>query len=414
MRGFLRGPTLALATVLTLLAPIVAKAEGATSWGATLRLEATAERDGLVRTEIELEPELEVGLGRGWRLVLSGRLRGDLESRIEPGNEHAELRNAYLEWRRGGHRLRAGKQRRVWGVVDGFAILDQLQPRSFREFVLDDTDHSRQGQWMLSGRTELGGGQLEVVWVPRPDPHELPARGSLYDFVAPRFRYGAELGSPSPPRRTVDGGGDLLAARYGVRAGGLDLSAVVLTGPEAQPLGRLAGTRDSPWIELYRSPRRLVGGTLSAAIGSAVVRTEVGWTFDAPFNVRRPNLEETRRDRLQTALGLDLDLPAGWFASFQVLVDQVRNPPRELVRPEEDVLGSMLVRRGFFAETLLGELRVLGSTEGDQLWRLAVSYRGDDRWSLRLELARFTGDLVEIFGQYRDRDRVSLGFEAYF
>ena len=79
MRGFLRGPTLALATVLTLLAPIVAKAEGATSWGATLRLEATAERDGLVRTEIELEPELEVGLGRGWRLVLSGRLRGDLE-----------------------------------------------------------------------------------------------------------------------------------------------------------------------------------------------------------------------------------------------------------------------------------------------------------------------------------------------
>ncbi len=384
------------------------------SWGAVLHLKATAERDELVRAAVELKPELELDFGHGWRAVLSGRLRGDLESRIAPADDHAELRDAYLEWRRTGTRLRLGKQRQVWGVVDGFAILDQLQPRSFREFVLDDTDSSRIGQWMLWGRTELGRGRLELAWVPRPDAHELPAQGSLYDFVAPRFRYGAPLGRPAPPRRSVDHDGDLLAARYEVRAGRFDLSAVALTGPEAQPLGRLAGTPEAPGIELYRRSRTLLGGTLSTAVGSAVARAELGWTFDAPFNVRRPGLEEVQRDRLQAALAVDVELPAGLFTSWQLVVDQVRDAPPGLVRPAEDVLGSVLVRRSWLADTVLGELRILGSAEGDRLWRLAMTYRGDDRWSLKLEVDVFTGELDGIFGQYRERDRLSLGFETYF
>ena len=400
---------------LIFLAPVAATAEGPTaSWGAGLHLEATAERDEVVRTALELEPELKLALGNGWRAVFSGRLRGDLESHIEPHNDHAELRDAYFEWRRDGNRLRLGKQRQAWGVVDGFAILDQLQPRSFREFVLDDVDSSRLGQWMVNGRTELGKGRLQLVWVPRPDAHELPAQGSLYDFVAPRFRYGAPLGAAAPPRRSVDESGDLWAAQYEVRLGGFDLSAVALTGPEAQPLGRLAITTEGPVIELYRRSRTLLGGTLSTAVGSAVVRAELGWTFDAPFNVRRPGLEAIQRDRFQAALAVDLDVPGGFFTSWQLVVDHVRDAPSGLVRPAEDVLGSLLVRRSWLADTVLGELRILGSAEGDRLWRLAATYQGSDRWSLKLEVDIFTGELDQIFGQYRDRDRVSLGFETHF
>ncbi|WP_421998734.1 DUF1302 family protein [Roseovarius confluentis] len=125
--------------------------------------------------ELLVEPELsgEVTPEISWTVI--GRLRIDAADELEPGDPgpqdgfrspvnrrlfigdttDLELREAYADIYAGQWFVRAGKQQVVWGQADGLRVLDQVNPLSFREFIMGDFEDRRIPLWMVNAEAQF-------------------------------------------------------------------------------------------------------------------------------------------------------------------------------------------------------------------------------------------------------------------
>lgn len=406
--------------------------------GVELRYGHAREMDQPVEALIEFTPALQGQLIAGTRFRVSGRIRVDDQDDLEPGRlpadgydpasepadlgtrGTAELRDAFLEIPLGRALLRAGKQQIVWGALDGIKVLDVVNPQSFREFILDDFGDSRIGLWSAWLDVPLGNWRLELAAVPDTTTHEIPAAGAFFELTAPRWRFGAGLDEPAIPTSREARGARLDDGLAGMRlsrwARGFDLQLVAVSGLDHEPLGRLVADPGGPGIELYHERRNLFGLGAQFAAGPVTLRTEVSYQPDRTFNVREATqLDTLDRSQWRAAVGLDLAGPWDVFVNAQYLYDHVEDAPTTLVRPSTDHLATLFLRRTFGYETLRTELRWYGSTrEDDGLVRAALEYQLTDNTTVRLAADAFYGNRDGVFGQFADRDRVTLAVSHTF
>lgn len=393
---------------------------------------------GTLQTTLELTPAIEADLGAGTRLVLSSRLRWDGDDGLIPGkpdtstysplsrpwaagdSASAELRDAYLEFGLETGLLRVGKQQIVWGALDGLKILDALDPQSFREFILEDFGDSRIGLWSVYADLSLGAWRAELAWIPDATGHEIPTDGAWFELTAPRFRYGAPPGSPRPPTTTERPGLGAADAATGLRLSrrlaGWDLSLVALTGQDHEPLGRVRPGAEGPVLERYYERRELYGLSAAKAFGRIALRTELAIRPGRRFNLRDgARLGSDRLDQYTVGLGMDIEGPWDTFVNLQYVVDRVQSAPPALVRPATDRLVTAFLRRQFAYQTVTAELRWYGDIDaGDGLVRASLSRLIGDETTVRLGLDAFYGVSDGLFGQFADRDRVTLSLEHVF
>ncbi|MDX1778021.1 MAG: DUF1302 family protein, partial [Thermodesulfobacteriota bacterium] len=57
------------------------------------------------------------------------------------------LREFYFDYHSNDWEIRIGKQMIVWGEIDGFRLLDLVNPFDLRQFILDEYEDSRIPQW---------------------------------------------------------------------------------------------------------------------------------------------------------------------------------------------------------------------------------------------------------------------------
>lgn len=428
------------------------------SLSSTVRLGAFGDRaDADAFGGFELIPSGEWRWGNGFRARVEARLRVEGGDLLEPGRRSTrsysrwsqpvrfdepgsvELREALIE--RQGQRVRwsLGKQQIVWGKIDGFKVLDVVNPQSFREFILEDFGSSRTSLWSGLVEWKLGRFRLETVWAPDASVHELPAAGAPFAFTAPRFAL--------PPAQAFAGGlieddrDDLDLATYAVRAkallSGWDLSVAAISGVDPEPLGRVEfdgepGGAPLPTLIAFHERRNLFGFSAAKAFGPVALRSEAAWRPARHFNVRPEGglLAVRRLDQAIFALAADLRAPGGWLINLQVVNDRVLGVDpdlqRVLLRPREDRFFSIFARRSFRYDTLIWDLRWYGGTsevrsgggfsgqDQGSLARSSVELFVDDTNSLRLEVDLFSGDnggpYGEVFGQFDRADRVLLSW----
>lgn len=385
-----------------------------------------------VEAGIDLEPRIDFGASGEWQVRLSARLRLDGANRLEPGESvtetysslskplvlgnagFLELRDAYLERRLPGGLFRIGKQQIVWGRLDGVKVLDVLNPQDFREFILDDFDESRIGLW--SAYLDLDGRnwRSEFVAVFDNSGHAIPRPGAWFELTAPRFRFGAAPGDPGidtvTSKRSARPDTGALGVRLSRRFGPLDVAALGYTGIDFEPLGRLEQRGDLPVVERYYERRELVGLSAEGAGGPVALRGEIAFQPGRRFNTRSGSaLETTSRDQLTAGIGVDVDGPLGVFLNLQFVHDEVLDAPPSLVRPASDQIATLLVRRRFRYETLTATARWYYARDpGDSMLALALEFKPSDNARLVLSADGFGGDSNGLFGQFRDRDRVTL------
>lgn len=406
--------------------------------GVELRYGHAQATDEPVEALLEFVPLLEGGLMAGSRFRISGRIRVDDQDDLEPGHlpsggydpasepvdlgtrGTAELRDAFLEVPLGRTLLRAGKQQIVWGALDGIKVLDVVNPQSFREFILDDFGDSRINLWSVWLDVPLGSWRLELAAVPDTTTHEIPAPGAYFELTAPRWRFGAAGDEPALPTSREGHGGRLDDGLAGLRlsrwARGFDLQLVAVSGLDHEPLGRLAVGPNGPHVELYHERRNLFGFSAQFATGPANLRTEVSYQPDRTFNaLQAAELDTVDRSQWRAAVGVDLTAPWDIFVNAQYLYDHVNDAPATLVRPSTDHLATLFLRKTFRYETLRTELRWYGSTrEDDGLLRAALEYQLADNTKVRLAAESFYGNRDGVFGQFADRDRVTLALSHTF
>ena len=434
----MRHAALALALAALLSGPgLAAEVENAAletdlSYGYSRATSATMQ--GLM----ELMPSLDLGMSDNTSLVMSARLRADAKDELEPGRSDldsytsgsrplqlgntgtAELRDFFFEWRSANGLARLGKQQIVWGRLDGIKVLDLVNPQDFREFILDDFADSRISLWSAYFDYNLGNWRAELALVPDGTGHMIPGAGAWFELTAPRFRFGAAIDQPTLPVIIAEPSHALDESAAGLRLSrqfnNLELALVAFTGNDPEPLGRLIVANGAAAVERFYERRDAFGFSVDVGLGSAVLRAEYAYQPDRTFNTRSPGaLDAVALGQHRGAIGLDMDGPAGIFINIQYLVDTISAAPADLVRTDQDRLATLYLRRSFAYDSVVVAARWYHSfTDDDDLAALSIEYTISDSTSIELAAQYFSGVEEGLFGQFRNRDRITLGLSHTF
>ncbi|MEM1263503.1 MAG: DUF1302 family protein [Pseudomonadota bacterium] len=387
-----------------------------------------------VQQAFELVPMVTAELSPDSDAVVSLRVRLDPANRVESGKAPiatygtgsqsavlgelgtVEVRDAYLEhrWKRGLFRL--GKQQIVWGRLDGLKVLDVVNPMDFREFVLDDFADSRISLWSAYIDTTIGNWRAELAVIPDATGHAIPVADSWFNLAAPRFRFGAESTGPLPRIETQRTNGVASGVRLSRRVKSFDVAALAYTGLDHEPLGRLVPTPTAPILEQFYERRDVYGLSIEGATGSIAYRVELSRQPNRTFNTRSAaGLAATELDQVVIGAGVDIDGPLGTFINIQHMQDRVQQAPADLVRPATDRITTVFVRRQFAYETFGITARWYYSHKlGDQMGAITMEYALSDATRLSFGINRFQGNRAGLFGQFADRDRITVRLSHAF
>lgn len=391
-----------------------------------------------VQAQLELTPAAEMTLSSTATLVASARVRLDQRDALEPGaydfasytrwsrpinlgtTGTVELRDLFIEWRAANGVTRIGKQQIVWGRLDGLKVLDVINPQDFREFIDDDFDASRISLWSAYFDYSFGRWRTELAVVPDSTAHVIPEPGAWFELSAPRFRFGSDRTANPLPSVTrapqLSGRETALGVRFSRPMGNADISAVAYSGIDPEPLGRLITRSDNTFVERFYERRETLGISFDIGLGSVVLRGEYAFQPDRRFNTR-PNgaFAIIARNQHRAALGMDIEAPFGVFINAQYFVDIVSDAPAPLVRPATDRIATLFARRTFAYDALALELRGYHSfSDNDRRASIGIAYAINDATSLKLSARYASGTPDGLFGQFADRDILSIGVQHTF
>lgn len=401
-------------------------------------------RDGSGQVgEVLFEPELTGTLTPNMGFSILGRLRGDTQDQIEPGdpgsqsdsrsdwnrrafigdNLDAEIREAYADIYAGDWFFRLGKQQVVWGQADGLRVLDQVNPLSFREFILGDFEDRRIPLWMANLERSLGSVTVQFLWIPDHTYNEVPSAGT--------FQPTSPLLVPSPPtdffgtvRRIQADRPDQLITDddYGIRLTGFSygwdwsLNALYSYG-DTQVIGQ---QRNDDGI-LVIAPRYerslLIGGSASNAFGKFTLRAELGYATNKYVLTDTAIDEEgvSKSAELSSVIGLDYQLDADTLFSGQVFLSVLPSHPRGVIRDQTTGAISLLARHELYNDTVkLEGLLIHDLNQDDGLLQSSLIYNLTSSVTLSAGIDVFYGDSDGVYGQFDEADRIILGIEYGF
>jgi hypothetical protein len=127
----------------------------------------------------------------GWR---AGGLPGARHGEGNPGHYYRNdmhwrtakriPREFYVDYNIPQMDLRIGKQMIVWGEIDGFRLLDLVNPFDLREFILDDYEDSRIPQWSVDLKwrflEDKPDQYLEFIFIPDLEFNQIMKEGSQW------------------------------------------------------------------------------------------------------------------------------------------------------------------------------------------------------------------------------------------
>lgn len=393
------------------------------------------ERDELQFGEIVFTPEVNMDLGETLQLNGILRLRGDSEDRLEPGrpaednrdalSERAflgddvdiELRELYLDIDLEDVFFRLGKQQVVWGEADGLKVLDVINPQSFREFILPDFEDSRIPLWTVNSEIPLGEDSLvQLLWIPDQTYDDIPDADAAFAFTSPRLVPGVPAGTPllsnafRKPNSFLEDSD--AGARFATFLEGWELSANYFFHYSDRPVVRRRIEAGGVRVSQNYERTHLLGGSFNTAFEDWVLRGEAGYSSDRFFVTEdaddRDGVAES--GEVSYVLGLDYQGFSDTFLSAQLFQSLITDYSDGIVRDQLETSATFLLERNFLNETLKLSLLVIQSLNlGDGVAQAELDYQLTSNVNLTLGADVFYGDEEGLYGEFRNRDRVTFG-----
>ena len=382
-------------------------------------------------TRIRLDTESKLNAG-GEVLGYESRLN---DQRFEVGNDgdHGEvsLREFYFDVEFWGSYWRVGKQQVVWGQSDGLKVLDQVNPQSFSEFILDDFDDSRIPLWMVNLEVAFKDDTLQILWIPDASTHVLPGFETPYALTnselvptAPVDANGQDL-FPVTFRKRQDPKRFLADSDVGLRysiftESGWDMTFNYLYHYKDLPAlyQQVVGSGVDTRIEIMPTFKRshLLGGTLSNALGDFTLRGEWGYSTDTYLVSSNVNVQGIEKSaELSTVFGVDYQGLSDMFISLQWFQSHLFDYEKTIIRDQNNQNLTLLVQHDFMNETLrLESLFIHNLNHKDGLTRLKIIYQLSSDLEVYTGADIFYGKQKGLFGQFKQQDRMSLGFKLGF
>ncbi len=344
------------------------------------------------------------------------------------GNEpELGIREAYVDFLLDTIDIRVGKQAIIWGQAEGAFITDIVSPRDLRSFILSDFREIRKGIPAVKVDYYTGAFTLEGIWIPRFVPISMPAEGSLWR-QEPSLLPGAAI-TPLPsqlPDSSLEN-----SELFGkIRYFGSQINWEVMGGYAWNDSPHIIGlTVTSPGPPITAEATQaygryaVLGGSLSATLGSVVLRSEAALYMDKPFSLAvsgmPPTISVEKHHQLQTLVGLDWSL-WGIDLSAQYLFSYVFNHTSGLIDqgkqlPEFSHTFTFRMQDTFLDDRLTAKLFVyLEGSPLNALVRPALSWSIEDGVLLEGGLELFVGDEEGTFGSFTDNSLAYVSLRWYF
>ncbi len=388
-------------------------------------------------------PELNASFENDWQIKSAVRLRTEvidgLQSNDNDRNAYSdytkpaqlndsvelELREFYLQGNIGDTFLTLGKQQIVWGKADGLKVLDIVNPQSFREFILDDFEHSRIPLWTVNIEQSVADWDFQFIWIPDQTYHALPKQNARYALTSSELVPIAPIGVKVNVEQARKPNNVILDSDVGIRAAtfwnGWDITFNYLYQYNNLAVLRqsLSQVNGQPVVTINPEYERthVLGGTFSNAFSDWVVRGEVGYFTEHYFIAKNSLVKRgvVKSPELHTVLGLDWNAPWELLVSGQLIQSWVIHDVDKTTRDKLDTTLTGLVRRNFMYDTLVAEVLLIANTNnGDGIIRPKISYEWQDNIKTWLGADIFYGDKQGVFGQFNRNDRVVVGVELSF
>jgi hypothetical protein len=394
-------------------------------------------KEGLQKSEIILKPEFSYKLNKNSKFVLKGQLYTELNDNLEAGvpEEHTvsnmskrlfigdrtnlELREFYFYANiKNKLRLTIGKQQIVWGETDGLKLLDVVNPQNLREFILDDFEDSRIPLWSLKAEFDIKNIAVQFVWIPDNTYH------ITQDFDAPFFTKSLFQTPPQgisavfnktlkPNRFIADSDIGLKVSTF---TKGWDLSLNYFYYYDDLPVfySELdVSETNNPFMEINPKFQRqhLIGGTFNKVIGSSTFRGEIAYIFNQNFSSTNStaNLGIETSTVFKSAIGIDY-IKGENIISVQLFSDVITDDISPYNRDKFETNTSLKISREMMNDNLSAEiLWVHNTNHGDGYVKPQISFWVNTNNQLFLGSSIFYGNERQLFGQFKDRSRVSLG-----
>ncbi|GGZ68445.1 DUF1302 family protein [Algibacter mikhailovii] len=388
----------------------------------------------LQKSELLIKPEVVLKLNHRSKFVFKGQLYSEFMDNLEPGipNEESvstfskrlfmgnttnlELREFYYYKSFNAFKLTIGKQQIVWGETDGLKLLDVVNPQNFREFILDDFEDSRIPLWSLKADFNIKDIGVQFIWIPDNTYHIIPSFDAPFFtksiFKAPPENIPANFNKLDRPNRFIKDSD--IGLKLSSFKKGWDLSLNYFYYYEDLPVFYTFFRSQTTSIEVSLTYERqqLVGGTFNKVFGSSTFRGELVYIFNQNFTSNNRNDGGVEQSGFyKSALGLDY-IKGENVLSIQLFNEWITESISPYNRDLFETMTSMLISRELLNDSVKAEvLWVHSVNHNDGFITPQVSYWISTNTQLLVNAHVFYGEDNLLFGQFKNRSRLSLGFK---
>ncbi len=348
--------------------------------------------------------------------------RDDADFQEEGSLVRARIREGYAKLRLGNADLRLGRVQIAWGEADGVIVSDQVSPFDIENFIVAGFDQIRLGvDGAFLDYYFDSGNELQLLWIGRFQPYDLPERGSPWSFVDEEAlaAQGLTLVRASTPS------GGLENSEFGIRFSGhpvvADWAIGYLRSWDDRPSLRIRPPLVVPTYNRFD----LFTGNVVWPVADVLLKLDTAYERGRflPTDPTNPSALPTaaagfvaKQDVWRTLIGLDAKprIP-GWEepnASFQFVHEEVIDPRPGLRGPKHTDLVSVLLMASYRNETIKPWLFAIANVRDADMWIQAkIDYEPFDHWRFSIEYdffdgRPFNGSSGGTFGQFSNNDLV--------
>ena len=376
---------------------------------------------------------------RQWEFQLGARVDGYLQTGSPDfSRARADYTETYVRWRSEGTRVTLGAQNIAWGRTDEIQPVDRLSRVDLNRFILDSLPNRRRAVPALRLEQFFDTLKIDAVWVPDFQPAELPPFESVWhpiDRVRGRTigirdtaptRFLIQNGTFAEDKSGAGGGG----VRITDSAGSFDWGLSLQRARQSLPYYRINPNLRAPLLAGAAPDVALAsvsGATFTAVhplstVAGAELEFQGGgatWRFEGTYTADTP--ATTQDLRFLTLAAYDLVAGVEFFpgdketrATLQVATHQLDT--KELLQERKNnyyFTGD--IEHPFAQGRWRANLRIVaGINFRDNYLSPRITYRGIDGHEFYVAAHFFSGESQALGGFHRDRDLVTLGWQAKF
>lgn len=376
-----------------------------------------------------------------------------------------ELREAYIDARFRNADLRLGVQSVAWGKLDGLPPTDVVNPRDFRDPLVDDFEEAKVGipailgsyyppDWPQASLSQL---RATILYIPFAVPSRLALPGERWfpasiannDAALPGVPITLDSENRRPPRSLEDGG---IAFRLSGTWRETDWDIYHYSGPYTGPNADLSATvfgtnvlalaQVEAVLTQAHDVMHMTGIDWATTLGGATVRAEAAFLLNRPYlratdalvqesidrivadaeelqRIDRALIEDGRAavplddlfptlDSIEWGIGVDY-MFHGVLPLLQLNQIIILNPAPRLLIADPETRLTALIRRAFWQDRLELELRALYTIERDSWFVFPrVSYLLSDNLRVRLGYLTVGGSTDSLIGQFHRNDELVI------